>query len=695
MSFLFFVLFTLLRASTTPSLTLLKISVANNPENVASVRLHAHNDAMTPMHAMLRFNRPNQTSASGNSTLHPAIVIDAASFPRYSEVAIDQTPGRPPRLPVIARSKVRDLAYTQVPTIRDAAYVAEQQYAQSVIQMMATAASAAISFTANLGYDAILSLDPASSLWTQYNTVVFTRSSLTLSEQEEDWSGPDTRGYDTVLSLACAEENMVASGGQCTVPLSKTSLTVSQFDIDGDGDQEDLPPPSYSLVIDLAETYNYLPAELYAQWLLQGQNTDVQLTIGNQQQQQLTLGSQYDFLVHDDAAQTIVVGADLLKFMPQLAYSTQSNVVSLAYYVQMEGSFAAHEAVSIIFMFGNIVTLLCLFIIATSANAALMSYLIQFPLLSRRTFYFAYKQIFYELLAMAIAVVEWFLVGFTGVSGTLPLGQPDQRTVLFLCVSIYHVVVLALILCLERDPVRLALKSYVPRLHAALYRETAKKRVDAIARVPGEEDGRPPPKTLDEKHARECAATIFADAGGEKTKQRLYDHLVKNYHDPLCKLPFSLVLARNLSLYVIILTNLLLAYNYSAEFNSTYLLLCVAFSLVLYAYVGVYLVIGVLFVSRFTAPIRQNKLFSLYWLVELAGLVLFVVFVILTTLLPYFEAVNSGYADTIVLVFVLMIVGLVAVAAVYFPLSQVREYIDRFVDHRERELALLHTGVST
>lgn len=691
-------LFVSLLPATTPSLTLLKLCVANNPENVASVRLHADSRAMTPMHAMLRFNRPNQTNQTAATTLYPAMVIDSASFPRYSEVAVDQTPGRAPRLAMIARAQVRDFAYQQVPTIKDAAYIAEQQYAQSVIQMMATAASAAITFTANLGYDAILSLDADSSLWSQYNTAVFTRSSLTLSEEEEDWPGPETAGFDTVLSLTCAE-NLVASGGQCTVPLKTTSLTVSQFDIDGDGDEEDVPPPSYSLVIDLAETYNYLPSELYTRWLQLGQSGDIQLTIGQQQQQVLTLGSQYDFLVHDDAAQTIVVGADLLKFIPQLAYSTQSNVVSLAYYAQMEGSFAAHEAVAIIFMFGNIVTLLCLFIIATSANAALMSYLIQFPLLSRRTFYFAYKQVFYELLAVAIAVVEWFLVGFTGVSGAWPLGQPDQRVVLFLCVSIYHVLVLVLILCLEREPFKLALNRYLPRLYFALYRNTpqtmTKKQFEARRDRADEEANLPPPKTLDEKHARECAATIFADAGGERTKQRLYDHLVKNYHDPLCKLPFGLVLARNLSLYVIILSNLLLAYNYSAEFNSTYLLLCVAFSLVLYAYVGVYLVIGVLFVSRFTAPIRQNKLFSLYWLVEAVGLVLFVVFVTITTLLPYFEAVNSGYADTIVLVFVLMILGLLAVAAVYFPLSKVREYIDRFLDHRERELALLHTGGST
>jgi len=649
------------------SLSFHKIFVARNPENVVSVRMHSRSPAMPVMHAMLRFNAPATTGNQSGTPLlyHPALVIDAASMPRYSSVAID----RPPRLEMVARGRRKNFAYKLVPKIHDGAYVAEQQYANSVMQLMASAASAMISFTANLGYDAILSLDAGSSLWNEYDTAVFTCDSLTLSS-DHDGEMPTSGAFDRVMRLNCSR-NIVASGGKCIVPLSDNSLLPGE--------------DSFTLLIDLTATYNYLPTELYARWL--AQTNDLHLTLATTGET-LTLGTQYRFQVHEDGAQTIQIGADLLHHMPRVAFSTESNVVTLWYYAQLQGSFAAHEAVAVIFLFLNMATLICLFVLGTSYNFFVLDYLINFPMLARRTFFFAHKQVFYELLAIAFAVTEWFLVGlFSFGDGQ---SQHDQRTILFLCVSLYHTMIGLFLLLVERESFKSALNVYLPRLFSRSHLvKNAAVTTPQVTEATTATSTEPPPKTLDEKHAREYARGIFSDAGGKATRQRLYDRVVKQYHDPLCKMPMGLVLARNLTLLMLILSNLLLTYNFSSESNSVYLLLCVLISLVAIAFGVGYLVIGVVYVQRFGASaLRQNALFCVYWLMELGALVLFSVFVFITTLMPYFEAVNSGYATSVIVVYVLLLLATLIVAAVYFPLSQLYEHIERFIEHKEREIAL-------
>jgi len=152
-----------------------------------------------------------------------------------------------------------------------------------------------------------------------------------------------------------------------------------------------------------------------------------------------------------------------------------------------------------------------------------------------------------------------------------------------------------------------------------------------------------------------------------------YDALVKAANRHSYVLPVRFIIARNIVIQALLISNLLLIFNTTGEGNTLNLVFFVIFGLILTFSYAKQLYIG------FIDLLAQHSLFvaPLYFFLLLACFVIYVIFLaflIKTALVPFLQAINALFAYELILGYVLTLVALAIVAGLFLAFLPVLWY---------------------
>ncbi len=643
-----------------------KARVMNSPENRVSVRMHTYSPDMTPLHASLQFY-------GNQSALHGELLIDRLNIVKYRRTAAAPSPlGQ--HLEMVTPSGRHLFGYHAVASLRDNSYTSGAALSTTVLELLEMTGVMGIAETGSVAYDATLLLDNSSALWAHYNTALFTRFQLALS-YEPDGALPSTRGaYSALARLPCVAN---PTAGPCQVA---SALRVNGVAV------------ATRLVLDLQSPFNYLPAALFAQWRVQPG-----LVVQLENNDTLPLGKLFQFMLAEDGdADTIVLGSDLMHHFSQVALSTQQSAVHVWYYYTIQAAFNQHEAVAVILVVFDLLTLVCLFAWGTSYNYFVLDYIVHFGAVARRFHYFAYKQVFIEIAVLTVAWIQWLLVLLFSWNDADGADQ-DARKYTLIGFSATQFVLLALLLGLWSDPLKRAFNWYLPALYFVLWRDAPPRQGKVrdptkMMRMLGAREGearRPLYRTLEEKLIAEANRTTFYDIASDSQRRRLYEQVIKNYHDPVCKPPTALSVARNLLLVVLIFANLLLVFNFFSEYSFFDQFVMTFLSLTLTYYAVRFLTVGVILLQRLEPVFRtQHRWFAAFLALELALLLAYTALAYKYIYMPFFFSINTGYATTTLATITLVAITMVVCFGVAIALGKVQDYVERFIELLERRVLL-------
>ncbi len=683
-------------------ITFHKIRINGNSENRLSVRMYVHSPELLLLHTLIRFY-------TNLSTYHNSLLIDHSNINKYWKITHDSPVKYGNTMNVITKSQKKILAYNVVSDIRSNIYTSidtgKPYYADLTSGVLSSLISGGASMlginNGAIGYDGVLLLDKYSSIWDTYNTVIFGRNHMTLRYHDSE-SGVDhdndgdsdgifdgVEDFSQLVHLNCRENVLMTP---CNIILSTPSPIINNIAY-----------PGVQIIIDFNSAFNYLPIEIYAQWM-GTQNLVIQLTNSTK----LPLSNKFQFMMHEESI--IILGIDVIHYFPKVAYSQgHDNRIRIWYYYSIEESFDTHQTVSAIFTFINALIVICVFIGGTTYNYYILEYLVNFEEISKKTHFFAQKQVFIELLSIIIAIILWIVTlvfswnsnYFNLISYSSAYG--DRRKVIFLLYSMYQTCVCLVIICTERQVFKKALEIYTPRLYSLLFNlpsqdisaGEARERLNEIARKKEYNKEVDKPTTLEELDIQNYGSTVFLTIPNRLTRERLYIQVIKHYHDPIMKTPTDMVIMRNLKLILLITSNFMLTFNYQSDYNNTYLALVVIMAIASTYYTVKFLCVAAIYMSRFTGgpllSIRQNKTLFVYTLSECIIFIGFTGFSFNPIYLVYFDAVNTGHSATTITVFALLLLTLVVIYAVYRTLNYLSEHNERILEYRKtkRKLGLI------
>jgi hypothetical protein len=671
MLLLFLLLWQYVWATPQRQLVMNKVRVMNSPENRVSVKMHSYSPEMTPLHAALQFY-------GNQSAYHGALIIDRLNMMKYRRIASAHSAlqlGN--HIEVVAASGHHTFSYHQVQSMHDNAYTTASALDTSVIELLEMTGVLGISAAGSVAYDATLMLDQYSGVWNNYNVARFNRHRLTLSYETGGALPAGTGEYSGVARLPCAQS-----------PTEGPCLVQSALRVNGASS-------AFQLLLDFNSPFNYLPPELYERWSTQARLI-LQLESNNDA---LPLTKQLAFQMHD--ASTVVLGADAVHKFSQVAYSTEHPALHVWYYETLTTSYAQHEAVSVFLVLFDLVTLVCMFAWGTSYNYFVLDYIVHFYAVARNWHYFAYKQVFQELLVMLVAALQWLLIGLYSWNGTATGSDQDARTILLIAYSMVQFVLMLLLLTLWRDPVRRAFNWYTPQLYFLFQRvpppaqgkarDLLKMTRPTGKRAKEQQGGLPVPlyKTMDEKQRAEANRTTFYDIQSAGQQRRLYEQVVKNYHDPVCKPPTAVTVARNLVFSALLFSNLAMVFNFFSENSLIDQTWVVALCLGLTFFSVRFLVVGVLYMQRLEAPFRAHHAwFVCFMVLEVALLAAFTALAYKYSYMPFFRTTNTGYDQIVLTTVALITVAVVFLFAIIIATGKVGDYNERFIELLERRVAL-------
>lgn len=688
-------LFQKVNAFTLPNneITFHKIRVNGNPENRVSVRMYAYSPELILMHSEIRFY-------TNISTYHNSLLIDEKHINKFRKVTRESPVEYGNSMTMIMKSQKKIFAYNMVQNIRSNIYTSTDNNKPYYYDLTSGALGGLFGGSAmslgmsSVSYDGVLLLDKYSSIWDTYNTVIFGRNHMTLKYHDIGSGGDDIDGdgdddgifdgvedFSRLIHINCKENVLMAP---CDVILPTPSSPIIN----------DITYPGVRVLIDFNSAFNYLPIELYAKWVETSRNLVVQLANSTT----LPLNNKFQFMMHEESV--VILGVDVIHHFPKIAYSQGlDNRIRIWYYYSIEESFDTHQTVSIIFTFINAVIFICLFIGGTTYNYYILEYIVDFEIISKGGHFFAQKQVFIELLSIIIAITLWLVtLIFSWNSNyfnllTYSSAYGDRRKVIFFLYSFYQTVVCLIIVCTERLVFKKALEIYTPRLYGLLFNlpsqeisaSEARERLNEIARKKEYNREVDKPGTLEELDIQIYGSTVFLSVPSFNRK-RLYNRVIKHYHDPVMKTPTDMVIMRNLKLILLILSNLMLTFNYQSDYNNIYLVLVVLMTTASMYYTLKYLCIVTIFMTKFLdndAAIKQNKTLFVYTLCEIVVFIGFTVLSFNPVYLVYFNAINTGYSKTTITVFTLLFLTVVAIYAIYRTLNYWAEHNERILEHKK------------
>ncbi len=673
-------------------ITFHKIRVIGNSENRVSIRMYAYSPELLLMHTSLRFY-------TNISTYHNSLLIDQNNINKFRSVTHESPVEYGNTVTVITKSHKKMFSYNIVQNIRSNIYTSADNNKPYFNDLASGAMNSLVGGsmlslgTGSLGYDGVLLMDKYSSIWDTYNTVIFGRNYMTLRYHDIESGDTDHDGdsdgifdnvedFSQLVYLDCRENVLMAP---CDVILPTASPRIN-----------DVSYPGVKILVDFNSAFNYLPIELYSQWM-ETQNLVIQLSDSSH----LPLNNKFQFMMHEESV--VILGIDVIHHFPKVAYSQGlDNRIRIWYYYSIEESFDTHQIVSAIFTFINVVIFICLFIGGTSYNYYILEYIVDFETISRNGHFFAQKQVFIELLSIIIAVTLWIVtLIFSWNSNyfnllTYSSAYGDRRKVIFFLYSLYQASVCLIIICIERTVFKKALETYTPRLYGLLFKlpsldmsaSEARERLNEIARKKEYGKEADKPTNLEELDMQIYGSTVFLTVP-PFMRGRLYNQVIKHYHDPIMKTPTDIVIMRNLKLILLILSNLMLTFNYQSDYNNIYLALVLIMALAVTYYTLKYICIIVIFMTNSTVnSVRQYKILLVYLLCEIVVFIGFTGFSFNPIYLVYFDAINTGHSPTTITVFTLLLLALIVIYAIYRTLNYWVEHNERILEYKKMKRKL-------
>lgn len=553
-----------------------------DPAKHISLFLHARSPDSVLLHLLVVF-------VDADPRLHNALVLTPAALLKVDDVTYSHFGHR---LPVTSRGRLLSLPYSTA--------------------------------SVELGplVDGYLSLDYYTDLWTQFVGWRLEQNTLRLLAHAVHHDDDAYAGHHV---LQCTRWNATQSVKQCFVTLAST-LRVNGV------------ASHYGLRIDFGAARNLLPRALYARWLLGGER-ELRLSflryVGAQEEELIFLNEQFDYALGE--GEEIVLGVDLLHYFQRVEYHVTSGRLSLSFnhVYRPRDDFTFGYFLLVLFV-GLLLWSLFWFLVSPNFYVFLTVLQERAAGRSARTLAFPYYVAFHEAFATLCAVVLWFLTAFYGGESwhRAPIHPHEQRQLLLLAFSLFHALLMAGLLVVQRDLSWRAARYYVKRTEFFFTREERRlwnaEAYEALKRVAAQHDE--PVRVAD-------------------------------------------VILRALVLQGLLMSNLLFIVNYLSQekplFVSFYLIILLVLT---YLYVR-WLYVAALYVARHRYTDRRVPLGYLMVLVSCA--VAFIAFLSLSFyagFIAFFRAVNSTYPDAVLRGAAFAFVALTVVGAlllsVFKPLTQ-------------------------
>jgi hypothetical protein len=552
----------------------------------------------------------------------------------------------------------------------------------------------------NIQHSAVLMLDRQSSVWQHYNRFTVARHVLTLEYTEETEPVPavTARLYNSAVRLSCDPSYSVQF---CLVRLATPQLEVNA-----------VASEQYRLVVDLDAYINFLPADLYVRWLqekrlqlrwldpVQAQYSQAEASAV----QTLILDSRFDFKLHD--SDDIVLGADLMHLLPRLSYTLVDHTLTLWSYQAQQHETV--EAVQIFYILVDLILIYCFFHWATSSNYYVLYFIMRFDRVARRLHLFAYRQITCELVVMTLSVLLWILSLAISVRGSVNPFDPshmtllEKRTVLTVLYGLYYFLLNLYILLMTPEVfqalVRYYWRSTHPQKPSAATTTTTTTPTASVLRAGSillsglvggvkkrhrrAEDYQlkasvttteplSKPKDWDETD-NETLALLQEASDDAEERQALYIVFVENYQTALIRGSTALTIVRNVVLSQLILCGLILITNSYTESNIILLLLTMALALYALYYQIKFTTTGIFLLQMLyeSDTRRERGFFTFFVVVQIAVIATQMALGFEVLFLPALRAINSQYTETVLHIYVTLLLVLVTLASVYMVVRE-------------------------
>lgn len=546
-------------------------------------------------------------------------------------------------------------------------------------------------------YDAALLMDPYSSMWHEYNTLITERAQLLLRYSysdpptREDFQGlyamqcdvarsrkrchvlphvavggpHATRKPNATKATKAVKTNRFARGRRAATPqttattphanatattatTTSTATTVATnasavagLWING------VFYAGYELVIDPSVSANRLPHALYMRWHYHAER-EMEIAPHKHGALLLHLNEQFQYeLAPESHPHELVVGVDALHYFQKTEHRLDTGVY-LFYYTHI---YSANDE----FVFSKLVIcvfiktlLVCLFHWVTSDNYDVLQYLLRTPKgAERRRFKFNYRQVACEWTAVGSTVLLWILT----LIFTEPVDSSNflyshtafqQRKVLLYVYSFYHFVVLVGVLGLNWP---------VTRKSAAHYYYWA------------------------------CTFT-------SSPEQRDWAYIQLRAHKRTSTVSTKLVMIRNLTLHTLLDLDLLFIMNYMAEEKLMYGFFYLLITLALFYYYVKYLLIATLYAYDLAdgrwSRLSRHAWFVAWLAVSTVGFVLYAALSVPSTFVSFAQDVNSTYSETLIVVFVILFLALVCLSGMLSVVLPVESHVKRVFERVKR-----------
>jgi hypothetical protein len=375
---------------------------------------------------------------------------------------------------------------------------------------------------------------------------------------------------------------------------------------------------TYPLRIDLTSPRSTLPQELYIRWAFGGEK---EFLLSDDTGEILFLNSQFQW----DLGSEFLIGVDLVHHFQRVEFQVHQGLFTLWYnHIYRPRQTWDWGAFAIALFVGAMVLMLGHWFCSPSYDVLVTVLQARARGKPSHQQPFAYSQVLCEVLACISSIVLWIL--------SFAIEAPLERQLLLFFFSLAHFVMQLCLFGRNWAMVRGAWNYYYAR--GMLWWNGEERR-------PWDPEG--------------------------------YDALVKAANRHSYVLPVRFIIARNIVIQALLISNLLLIFNTTGEGNTLNLVFFVIFGLILTFSYAKQLYIG------FIDLLAQHSLFvaPLYFFLLLACFVIYVIFLaflIKTALVPFLQAINALFAYELILGYVLTLVALAIVAGLFLAFLPVLWY---------------------
>lgn len=619
------------------------------------------------MYTMLVFRSPRRQligpgANESHDRYHNALLIASHTYQQYYKITKDSRFQYNNEIPLIARGVNFMIPFSVVAQREDWNRITKTSYTGSSsgatldsVDMYDTIAMDASSSSAT-SYHAILSLDRYSSIWDHYNVMTLTPYYMTLRYEASGLVTNTIGKYGGLTKLLCNNGQNASdddfNGNNDNLLLSdRCVVSTTERLIVGDGTVYNR--TAYRLIIDLHSAANYLPVHLYFH-LQSLKNADQTLTFMDSSSpgHPLILNNNFNYKLNE-YDNDIIIGVDLLHLFPKIELSMESGEINLWYFHTPHIHNDRQEAVSVTLTFIVILCLGCYLEFICNDPGSLFRQLIRYSGVTVKWFYFSIRQVLVEILISILALLIMLLnLAFSDFNTTCRF----QRTTLFSILTLYHVIILAIVLKVTPNVTRQAFKYYFQRNKKpiVIIKPQVKVNQSVLTRNflglrAGEEDS---------NRSSIVAVLTENDYDYEKVK----DSYIEKDKNKLSKEETINVIARSTCMINLILLSIMMKLNFTSEESYLYLLMLFIAALIFLYYAAHYTTLGWLYWLSFT-PRKVPLSYLLFICGELICLVLYVTWSIPIIYMDYLHAINSIYTEAFIIAITFVLIGFIILSA--------------------------------